>query len=393
MLINLVRMFFVGGLMAMSFVSLADDFTWNGFVAQGVIQAQDSNFVESDGDVSFKLTELGLNGSYRISNNLRVATQAVYLNGGNRYREGFRLDYLFLDWQVYSDLDWLFNFHLGRYKNYHWLYSSTRDVPHTRPSIVLPQSIYFDIFRDVALGADGIALRGNHTSELGDWQFNWSYGSSNISTEQMTNLLSPMARGELKQQFDHQMSLNWISPESTWQLGFNLLDADFDYHAGIGDAFVDGGVTTQRLMLNAAYHSQNWELVSELVREKVIINNVVYENFSNSTTAEGGFVQWRYFVKSDQTLMLRLDLFDRNRDDRNGSLLAHSLGGPIPSYFGFMDQASIGYSWDFENDWRLQAEYHRVKGAGRLAPVLIPDTQVNADKYWDMWSVQLMYWF
>jgi hypothetical protein len=373
--------------------SRANDFTWNGFVAQGAMQAKNSNFVESNGDVSFKLTELGLNASYRISNNLRLAGQAVYLNGGNRYSEGVRVDYLFVDWQIYSDIDWLFNVHLGRYKNYHWLYSSTRDVPHTRPSIVLPQSSYFDIFRDVALGADGLAIRANRTSEIGDWQFNWSYGSSSISHEQMTNLLSPMATGKLKQDFDHQMSLNWTSEESVWQLGINLLDADFVYHAGESDVFVGGNVTTQRLMLNAAYHSQNWELVTELVKERVILKNIVFNSFENDTTAEGGFVQWRYFVKRDQTLMLRLDLYDRNRKNRNGSLLPQQTGGLALSYFGYMDQATVGYSWDFAHNWRLQAEYHKVKGAGRLAPVLIPDTQVNADKYWDMWAIQLMYWF
>jgi hypothetical protein len=390
---SLIPRFFLVAFGLIALESRADDFTWNGFVAQGIIQAQDSNFVESNGDVSLKLTELGVNASYRISNHLRLAGQAVYLNGGNRYTEGVRMDYLFLDWQVYSDTDWLFNIHLGRYKNYHWLYSSTRDVPHTRPSIVLPQSSYFDIFRDVALGSDGLAIRANRTSEIGDWQFNWSYGSSNISQEQMTNLLAPTATGELKQDFDHQMSLSWTSTESTWQFGFNLLDSDFVYHAGANDAFVGGKVTTQRLMVNAAYHSQNWELVTELVKERVILDNVVFNTFENDTTAEGGFVQWRYFVKRDQTLMLRFDLYDRNRKNRNGSMLPQQTGGLSLSYFGYMDQATVGYSWDFEQNWRVQAEYHKIKGAGRLAPVIIPDLEVNADKYWDMWAVQLMYWF
>jgi hypothetical protein len=146
-------------------------------------------------------------------------------------------------------------------------------------------------------------------------------------------------------------------------------------------------------MVNAAYHSQNWELATELVKERVILDNVVFNTFENDTTAEGGFVQWRYFVKRDQTLMLRFDLYDRNRKNRNGSMLPQQTGGLSLSYFGYMDQATVGYSWDFEQNWRVQAEYHKIKGAGRLAPVIIPDLEVNADKYWDMWAVQLMYWF
>jgi hypothetical protein len=58
-----------------------------------------------------------------------------------------------------------------------------------------------------------------------------------------------------------------------------------------------------------------------------------------------------------------------------------------------MDQATVGGTWKFSKNIQIQAEYHRVKGTGRLAPIFTPDTAINASKYWDMWAVQLMYWF
>ena len=371
----------------------AETLNWNGFVSQGLIQAQDSNFVNSDGDLSFELTEIGLNASYRLNQNLRLAGQVVYLNGGNRYREGVRIDYLFLDWQLQNSLNWQVNLHLGRYKNYHWLYSSTRDVPHTRPSIILPQSSYIDVFRDVALGQDGIALKATTSNDFGDWEANWSYGVSDISTEQMKNLLTPLARGELEQDFDHQMSLSWTPVSGVWRVGINLLDSDFTYQPGANDVLFQADVTTQRLMLNLSYFSEHWELASELVKERVIFNGGLFPGFVNDATAEGGFVQWRYFVSPKQTLLVRLDLFDRNNKDRNGTAFEATTGGAVPAYFGFMDQATLGYSWDFAKDWRLQAEYHRVKGTGRLAPIIVPDTLSNNNKYWDMWAIQIMHWF
>ena len=78
----------------------------HGFLAQGVIQAADSNFVNDDRDVSLELTEVGINASYRLNSSLRVAGQGVYVNGGNRYPEGASIDYLFLDWQVVNNCDW-----------------------------------------------------------------------------------------------------------------------------------------------------------------------------------------------------------------------------------------------------------------------------------------------
>ena len=116
-------------LLLQSFYLNAGSLKINGFVAQGVIQAKDSNFVNDDGDVSLKLTEMGVNGSYRIDSKLRVAGQVVYLEGGNRYPDGFQLDYLFLEWQIFNGQNWQVKTQIGRNKNYHWLYSATRDVP------------------------------------------------------------------------------------------------------------------------------------------------------------------------------------------------------------------------------------------------------------------------
>ena len=156
------------GLTFQSYYLNAESLKINGFVAQGIIQARNSNFVTNDGDVSLKLTEVGISSAYRINPAFRVAGQAVYLEGGNRYPDGLRIDYLFLEWQLFNNLDWHIKTQLGRNKNYHWLYSSTRDVPHTRPTIVLPQSLYFDILRDVALGVDGLALIAQTHNKLGE---------------------------------------------------------------------------------------------------------------------------------------------------------------------------------------------------------------------------------
>jgi hypothetical protein len=41
----------------------------------------------------------------------------------------------------------------------------------------------------------------------------------------------------------------------------------------------------------------------------------------------------------------------------------------------------------------LRAEYHWIKGTGRLSPVVLPNTQLNNSETWQMWAVQLMYWF
>ncbi|WJG09518.1 TonB-dependent receptor [Aliiglaciecola sp. LCG003] len=367
------------------------DFNWHGFIAQGVIQAKHTNYIEDDGDVSLKLSELGLNASYNISSRLRVAGQAVYLSGGNRYPEGARIDYLFLDWKVVNSLDWQLDLYLGRVKNYHWYYSATRDVPHTRPTIILPQSVYFDAFRDIALGVDGVAIAAATSNRYGDWDINWSYGKSTISNEQTKNLVGDASTGDTEQDFVHQLNAVWQN--QSLRLGVGLLDSKFKYNKGPQDPLFDGNAQVQRLMLQGSYETQNWQFAGELFRERLIYQNLVFPGFFENSTSEGGYAQARYSVNKDIMLTARLDMFDLNRKDRDGKKRQMLSGGLVPAYFGYQDQVTLGASFNLAEDWRILAEFHRVKGAGRLAPVLQPNTLLNDRKYWNIWGIQLMYWF
>ena len=371
----------------------AEDIQINGFLAQGIIQTQDANFVNDDGDVSFKLTELGINSSYRISPNFRLAGQAVYLDGGNRYQKGLRVDYLFLDWQLYNSPTWQLKAQVGRNKNYHWLYSSTRDVPHTRPTIVLPQSIYFDVFRDVAIGVDGMALLAQIYNNLGEWDVNLSLGNSPISEEQTKNLLGKNASGKLTHDTDIQFSIYWRPSLSNIQLSVTLLDADFSYQAGQNDVFLNGNETSQRFMFSFLYQSENYEIALEMMRERMMVNNLVFQGFKSDIAAEGGFLQGKYFLSPNITLLSRIDIYDRDRKNRDGYNVATLSQGVVPNYFGFMDQGTLGLTWQLTKNIKIQAEYHKTKGTGRLAPIFTPDILKNDSKYWDLWAVQLMYWF
>ena len=215
-------------------------FTWHGYISQGITQSVDSNFITSDNDITGELTELGINGHYRLTNNLSVAGQVVYLDGGNRFEQGARVDYLFLDWSINDIWGWQGQVHLGRFKNRHWLYSVTRDVPQTRDTAVLPQSVYFDSFRDVALGSDGIQTSFKRYSNDNIWEVNWSYGSSDINEAQKNFLLGNIASGEIEQDFVHQFSVFWQPSTMAWKLGLSWLESDFTYQASVMDNRFDG---------------------------------------------------------------------------------------------------------------------------------------------------------
>ncbi|MCW8091175.1 hypothetical protein [Alteromonas sp. ASW11-130] len=374
-------------------VATAQQMSWHGYIAQGITQSSGSHFITDNDAVTSELTEMGINGRYQFNSSLALVGQLVYLDGGNRYEQGNRLDYLFLDWTLIENELISTHLHLGRYKNHHWLYSATRDVPHTRETAILPQSVYFDSFRDIALGSDGVLLQSEHQTNLGQWQLNWSLGRSSVSKEQTQAFLGPMAKGDSKQDFVHQASIYWQPASLNWRLGASYLASDFVYEASPSDNFIDGSTDVERYVLSLQYFSEKWELSAELLQERRDNRGAISPTFRQYLIGEGGYVQARYLLSPAVSSLVRFDTYDVNRDDPDGIKLNQQTDGLVPAYFGYMNTVAVGLRWDIANNWRLQGEHHWVEGAGRINGVIDPTVISSTKKHWQMWSIQLMYWF
>lgn len=373
---------------------LANEIQLHGFISQGIIKNKNSSFITDDNDISFDLTEVGLNASYQFLPNLRIAGQAVYLNGGNRFDEGVRVDYLLADWTFYHSAVNQSHLYFGRIKNYHWLYSSTRDVPMTRPSIILPQSVYFDGTRDMSVGGDGVAFSNQYASEnVGELDFTVSSSVAPISTDDTKSIIAKIANGKLTHKNDIQISLYWRPNMQPWKLGAAITDASFKYERGTQDVFTNGYFDLQRIYINAEYFGEQWSLSAELLQEKMILNGLLFSDFKRDTTGQGGFIQAQYHAYNNLQFLWRYERYFADKDDKSGNQLAQSSFGAVPSYFGYQHDVTAGLQYDFQCNLKLQLEHHWVKGTARLTPLIIPDPMANANEHWQISSVQLTYWF
>lgn len=367
--------------------------SWHGFVAQGLMQAPDSNFVNNKGELSAELTELGLNGRLKLAPSWHVAGQLVYLDGGNRYPEGGRVDYLFVDWSFFHSADWQANLYLGRVKNQHWLYSSTRDVPFTRPSIVLPQSVYYDGFRDIAVSSDGMAVQLRNSSRYGDFTFNWSLGTIPITSRQSRLLLGHDITGNTELNRDHKASIYWQPTLSHLSFGLVLQDAAFAYQPGPSDSMTAADFNVQRIMLNVRYQGEHWEFASELQQERIKTVGFFAPQFDQQQLGQGGYVLAQYHYSAGLRWFGFLDYAVLEKDDRWGRQLSQQTNAVVPAYFGYQHTLASGVSVDLTTQWRLQAEIHWNRGTGRLSPVIQPDVITNQSEYWQLYALQLMYRF
>lgn len=374
--------------------SHANDLNFHGFIAQGIAKNPDSDFISDDDNISFDLTEIGLNFSYQYTPTISFAGQAVYLNGGNRFVEGAKLDYLLVDWNFYRSESTQSHLYAGRIKNLHWLYSSTRDVPVTRPSIILPQSIYLDGARDLAIGGDGIAFSHSYSTEaLGEFDFTISSTFSPISADDVRNLIGDFSRGRLEHIKDLQASLYWHSQQMPLSFGVAVTDATFDYEKGDNDVLLDGRIRLKRFYLNMQYLTEKWTFSSELIQEQLILDDLLFPNFSSSTIGQGGFVQTQYRAFDLFEVLIRYERYYANKDDRDGEQAFINSGGTIPAYFSFQHDFTVGFSYEFTHNLKLDIEHHWINGTARLTPIIIPNVVANPQARRQLTVAQLSYWF
>ena len=120
--------------------SLPESVQVHGFASLGYFNTTDNNFFgdtkQDSGDVDF--WELGINGSWRALPNLQLSMQVVSRKAGEADDGDLRIDYGFLDYAFVSDVNKVLGVRLGRVINPLGLYNDTRDMPFTRPSILLP---------------------------------------------------------------------------------------------------------------------------------------------------------------------------------------------------------------------------------------------------------------
>ncbi len=147
---------------------LNKDWRIHGFLAQAAIYTDDNNyFGPSDDDISTEFFEAGLalNGSL-FSDSLRFSTQLLARDAGANDDGSPSFDYTFLSYDIVNNAQWRTGLRLGRIPSQMGLYNATRDVPFTRPGILLPQSIYGETVRNSRFAHDGLQWYGTWNFDL-----------------------------------------------------------------------------------------------------------------------------------------------------------------------------------------------------------------------------------
>lgn len=374
-------------------VELGNDIQIHGFLTQGYFLTSDNRmFGSSDMGGSFDFTESGLTALWSPKPDLRVAGQILFRRAGEGHEHDVEFDFGLVDYTFTSTPDYLLGVRVGRIKNPYGFYNETRDVLLTRPTILLPQSIYFDRTREVSLAADGAHLYGESRGDYGNLFFQLGMGiprSEGLDSE--LSLLGGDQPGHL------EPKLSYIG-----QIGYE--PADSRYRLAISSAYVELGYAPKLLLprdlpalkllfnpviFSAQYNADRFSLIAEYAL-RPFEQTVLANGLSRKVTGESFYLQGIYRLNQDWQAILRYDVLYNDRHDRNGKKYQAARG--LPAYSRFAKDWTLGLRYHISANFMVAAEYHLIEGTAWLLPQDNPNLR-ESERHWSLFSIAASYRF
>lgn len=366
----------------------------HGFASQGFVYTSDNNFFGSSSDGgSFDYRELGINASLRPIPNLQLSAQILSRTAGEGNDGDIRLDYGIVDYSFVSNETNLLGFRAGRIKNPLGLYNDTRDVPFTRPSILLPESIYFDRTRNLALAADGVHFYGEHRIPGGSFSFQFGAVSPKVDDlETEVAVLGGDRPGTLaaKTSYIGRVIYEQDGGRLRFALSAAQVNVGYDPASPFPSDFRAGSIRFTPVILSAQYNAERWSFTSEYAVRNFKLKDFGVPALNLDFSGESYYLQGTYRFNPKWEGVLRYDVLYTNKDDRDGSVFAAATGRPAHNRYA--KDWTVGLRWNITPSVMLSGEYHRVNGTGWL-PLLDNPNLANSTQKWDLFAVLLSYRF
>lgn len=366
----------------------------HGFASQAFTLTTDNNFFgDSKDNGSFDFRELGINASWRIMPKLQVAAQGVMRWAGRNDQGDPRLDYGLVDYTFLSNTENTWGLRLGRVINPLGFYNDTRDVAFTRPSIFLPESIYFDRTRDLALSSDGGQLYGERRTHMGDFLFQFNIARPRVGKQEELALLGDNFPGDLGGGTSFSGRLLYEKDGgvirfgvSSFQVNFNFDSAGAPGNSPLGS----GSIKFSPLIFSGQYNGERLSLTSE-----VALRHFSYSGFGPRIpdmdfTGLSWYFQATYRFTPRWSAVARFDSLCTELGDCDGEDFAAKTGRP--SHRRFADDWMVGLRWDVTSSIMVRTEFHHIRGTAWITTEDNPNIN-DLHEDWNMFSLLVSFRF
>jgi len=377
------------------------------FISQSLIYSSDYNFLsQSDDMVSADMWEAGALLSTQVLDELSFSGQLLGRKVSQASGNDVRIDYAFLSHPLYQTNNTLVTARLGRIRSSFGFYNETRDIPHTRTGIVMPQSIYYDQTRNSFYSADGLELHWSRPAGENTLTFQAFFSRPVVDEDEAaeaaalnpTNLQgdkSVLAKLSYGSEFEGlRAALTYYRPEYTVDVNPTM---PFQMYAD------DSAFYSETVLTSLEYNQFDWAVTAEYSRHK--FKSKV--NLDWDQTVAGS----SYLQSLDATTLeaTRLSIYDTVKylgyeesfylqglyrwDDSVETYIRYDYNRLRGASFAdpqshFVD-INMGASWRPDSHWLVRGELHYIDGWSRL---LSRDNQgPKSNRYWHTAMLQVAY--
>ncbi len=324
----------------------------HGFFGQGYLNSDKNNYFGVTKGGSYEFNEIGLNFTVPINDALHFGIQFFSRDTGVYGNNDLHVDWAFMDyrWQ-----DWI-GFRAGKIKMPFGLYNRQRDADIVRTSIILPQSVYNEQYRDMIVSFQGASAYGViHLGDSGYIDYEIFTGTTEIEYTQYS--------------FDSLMGglLVWNTPVSGLRIGSSYIHAEgkaldtFDF---IADPIRVFSVEFEKgsLLISAEYNKMDVELDDVTIMD-----------------SEGwyGTVSWK--IRELFEAGVTYSEYYPDDDDKSGKV--HKASNR-PDYYAWQKDTTLSFRVNISESWAIKFETHFINGVGLI------ETKTDTDESWNLYGIK-----
>jgi len=396
--------------------ALAEDVQFHGFFSQSFIHSQDNPFYDQTPGNNFNFREFSLSASWEFNSKLRFAGQILARRAGSLDDGDPKIDVLLADYNFYNDNMSSAGLRLGRIKVPYGIYNSTRDVPHARPGVYVPPSVYFETLRDSIISVNGVGFYYSTSNNWGDFSLEAVAGTTSIDNDTLEYwLYVANASGSFDETDEIGIKFN-VTPSMTPNLTLALSYLDnsitlentptftplelFNANAiltvnplAFPDYITGTQLDPQQLLFSVQYAWRDWTFTAEhlTIKTKISDYSILNQPYPDATTySQTYYFQAEMFATEKLSLYTRFEQAYINRDDKDGALFALATGNSGSSRYA--TARVLGARWYFTPDFSMTGEYARNHGNAFLSGPNDIDYSSLVEK-WDRLILQMSYHF
>jgi hypothetical protein len=367
--------------------SIARKIDIHGFVSEGGFWSTSNNYIGASSRGSLKLFEAGINVSSEVADRLRAGVQLFARDFGT-LEDLPRFDWAFLDYQWRA---WL-GLRAGIIKMPLGLYNEYTDIDSARLPILMPQSIYSFVNRDVLLSHRGFELYGRWFSPGGEIEYRGWVGTLSIPHNALS--LAGATLDSIDTKYVCGTQLFWRPPVDGLRIGGTWLRASIDFDLTLSQANIDALimaglvppdydgslVVSQRpdtwLVASAEYVRGDWLFAAEYSRafkhQQTSLPAVIpaFDEDSERFYAMATYRASSAFEVGGYYSVHHLDAADRAGNDPKYAERFHA----------FQRDLAATVRFDVNDYWLWKLEGHFIDGAADLPTATNP----KPDRFWGL---------